>query len=203
VSVKVKICGVCSVADARASVLSGADFLGVNFHPTSPRCVDPETARAIVDAAGDVPVAGVFVDAPRAQVEDVASRAGLRLLQFHGQEPPDYCAGWRLPVIKVVRPRPGEDAAVLAAAFRTDYLMVDAWIPGQAGGTGVAVDPEVVRGLPAARLFVAGGLRPETVGEVVRMLRPFAVDVASGVEQSPGRKDHGKVTRFIYAAKQA
>ncbi len=201
--VKVKICGICSVDDARASVAAGADFLGLNFHPDSPRHVDVTHATALARAAEGAALVGVFVDAPRAWVEDIAERVGLALLQFHGDEAPEYCRGWRWPIIKAIRPRSGEDAVALAVRFEVAYILVDSDVPGQPGGTGRAIDPMRVRGLDPARVFVAGGLRPETVAEVVRTVRPFAVDVASGVEERPGKKDHGKVEAFIRYAKSA
>lgn len=202
-SVRVKICGVTSVADARAAVDAGADYLGVNFHPASPRCVDVDAARAIVAAVGRVPVVGVFVDLPRERVAAIAATAGLALLQFHGDEAPDDCRGWHLPVIKAIAGGPGRDAAVLAAGYATDYILLDRYVPGQRGGTGVAIDPADARGLDPARLFLAGGLRPETVADAVRAVRPFAVDVTSGVESAPGKKDHGKLEAFIQHAKTA
>jgi phosphoribosylanthranilate isomerase len=202
-SVKVKICGVCSVDDARAAVAAGADFLGLNFHPASPRHVDAGVAADIAAAVAGTPLVGVFVDAPRERVEALAADLGLAALQFHGDEDPSYCAGWDRRVIKAIRPRPGEQAATLAGRYATDYLLLDAWVPGTPGGTGVPVDVEAARGLDAGRLFVAGGLRPETVAEVVERLRPFAVDVASGVEERPGKKDHAKLEAFIRRAKAA
>jgi len=199
VSVRVKICGVCTLEDARAAIAAGADFVGLNFHPASPRHVTPEAAREIAQAVPGTALVGVFVDAPRARVEEIA----LSALQFHGDEDADYCRGWGWRTIKAIRARPGADLAALAARYPTDYLLLDSFVAGQAGGTGVALDPARAAGLPAARLFVAGGLRPDTVAEVVRALRPFAVDVASGVEASPGRKDHAKVEEFIRRAKAA
>ncbi len=201
--VKVKICGVCTVEDARAAVAAGADFLGLNFHPRSPRCVTIEAARAIADAVPGTALVGVFVDAPRARVEEVAGAVGLSALQFHGDEDAAYCRGWGRRTIKALRARPGDDLSALAARYPTDYLLLDTFVAGQPGGTGVALDPATATGLPATRLFVAGGLRPDTVAEVVRAVRPFAVDVASGVEASPGRKDHAKVEEFIRRAKAA
>jgi phosphoribosylanthranilate isomerase len=201
--VKVKICGVCTAADARAAVAAGADFLGLNFHAASPRAVTLEAARDVASAVPGTALVGVFVDAPRGRVEDVAAAIGLAALQFHGDEEPEYCGGWAWRTIKAVRARPGVDLAALARRYATDYLLVDSWVPDRAGGTGVALDPDAVAGLPAERLFVAGGLRPETVADVVRALRPFAVDVASGVEERPGRKDHARVEEFIRRAKTA
>lgn len=201
--VKVKICGVCSPEDARAALAAGADFLGINFHPASPRCVTVAQARALVDAVGGATLVGVFVDAPRAQVEDTAAAVGLSALQFHGDEDPDYCAGWAWRTIKALRVRPEADPTALAARYPTDWIMLDGYRPGVPGGTGVGFDPARAAGVPAARLFVAGGLGPDTVAGVVRALRPFAVDVASGVEDRPGRKDHAKLEAFIRAAKEA
>jgi phosphoribosylanthranilate isomerase len=203
VPVKVKICGVCAPDDARAAVDAGADYLGLNFHPGSPRRVSVARAAEIAAAVPGTPLVGVFVDLARAEVERIAGEVGLAALQFHGDEDGDYCRAWAWRTIKAIRARPGADLARLAAGYDTDYVLVDAFVPGRPGGTGVALDPSVAGGVPPARLFVAGGLRPETVAAVVRALRPFAVDVASGVEERPGRKDHAKVEEFIRRAKAA
>jgi phosphoribosylanthranilate isomerase len=202
-AVKVKICGICTPEDACASVAAGADFLGLNFHPASPRCVTPEQARAIADAVPGAALVGVFVDAARARVEEVAATVGLAALQFHGAESPEYCRAWPWRTIKALRAAAGTDLRELAARYATDYLLLDSFVPGVAGGTGVSLDPAAAIGLPSARLFVAGGLRPETVAAAVRTLRPFAVDVASGVEARPGRKDHAKIEAFVRCAKEA
>ncbi|MFN8543051.1 MAG: phosphoribosylanthranilate isomerase [Candidatus Binatia bacterium] len=202
-SVRVKICGVCSVPDARAAIDAGADFLGLNFHPASPRSVSIERAREIAAAASVVPLVGVFVDAPRSEVETVADAVGLALLQFHGREDRAYCRDWRWRTIKALRPRAGDDVAALAAGWPTDYILLDSYVPGMPGGTGVPLDLAVARGLERARLFLAGGLTPETVATAVATVRPFAVDVASGVECRPGEKDHGKVREFVRRAKSA
>jgi phosphoribosylanthranilate isomerase len=202
-TVKVKICGVRSVVDARAAARAGADFIGLNFHPPSPRAVDVETATAIAAAVPDVPLVGVFVDAARETVEDVARSVGLWGLQFHGDESPAWCRSFDRATIKALRARPGEDLATTGAAYDTDYLLLDSFVAGRPGGTGVPLDPAQARGLPGDRLFVAGGLRPDTVADVVRLLRPFAVDVASGVERAPGIKDHDEIERFIRRAKAA
>lgn len=201
--VKVKICGICTPGDAEAAVAAGADFLGLNFHPASPRHVSVEIAREIGRAVAGTSLVGVFVDAPRARVEDVAADVGLAALQFHGDEDPDYCRGWAWRTIKAIRARPDVDVAAHAGRYVVDYLLLDTFVAGIAGGTGVRLDPAVADGLAPERLFVAGGLRPESVADVVRRVRPFAVDVASGVEERPGRKDHGKVEEFIRRAKSA
>jgi len=203
VPVRVKICGVRRLADAQAAVAAGADFLGLNFHPPSPRYLEPEAAAELAAALPGVALVGVFVDAPRARVEDIAARVGLTALQFSGDEDPAYCTGWPWRTMKALRLGAGVDGPALAARYATDYLMVDTLVPGMMGGTGVALDPALARGLPAERLFLAGGLRPETVAEVVRRVRPYAVDVASGVESRPGEKDHARLQDFIRRAKAA
>lgn len=202
-AIRVKICGLTTVADARAAVAAGADFLGLNFHPASPRAVDVARACEIAAAVPGTPLVGVFVDAPRDRVEATAAEVGLTALQFHGDEPPEYCRGFGWRTIKALRARPGSDLAALAAAYATDYILVDSFVPGVAGGTGQPLDPDAAARVPRARLFVAGGLSVERVADVVRALRPYAVDVASGVESSPGRKDHAKLEAFIRAAKTA
>jgi len=203
VPVKVKICGVRTVDDATAAVRHGADFVGLNFHPPSPRCVSIEEASAIAAAVPETPLVGVFVDTPRNLVEEIASRVGLWGLQFHGAEPPAWCQGWDRATVKALRAQSGVDLPALAATYSTDYILLDSYVAGLPGGTGVALDPAAARGLPAERLFVAGGLRADTVAQVVRLLRPFAVDVASGVEREPGIKDHDEIARFIDRAKAA
>ena len=202
-TVKVKICGVRTVMDARAAARAGADFIGLNFHPASARAVDVETAAAIAAAVPDVPLVGVFVDAARAMVEDVARAVGLWGLQFHGDESPAWCRGFDRATIKALRARPGDDLATTGAAYDTDYILLDSFVAGRPGGTGVPLDPACAHGLQGDRLFVAGGLRPDTVAAVVRLLRPFAVDVASGVERAPGIKDHDEIESFIRRAKAA
>ena len=202
-SVKVKICGVCTAEDARAAVGAGADFLGLNFWPGSPRHVDVARARAIAESVPGTPLVGVFVDAPRDLVERVAAEVGLAAVQFHGDEDAVYCGRWSWRTIKALRLRPGDDVAALAAEYSTDYVLVDTRVEGLPGGTGVPLAGIDLEGVPAKRLFVAGGLRLESVADTVRRVRPFGVDVASGVEERPGRKDHGKVEEFIRRAKTA
>lgn len=202
--VRVKICGVTTPADARVAAECGADYVGVNFCPDSPRRVSIVQARAIVDALGATPAVGVFLDAPPTMVAEVCGHVPLAYLQFHGDEAPEYCAGWPCPVIKAIRGRAAAQVAGDVARYAAvDHLLVDAWVPGRAGGTGHRLDLGVLDGLDASGLFVAGGLNPETVRDVVRALRPFAVDVASGVESRPGVKDHDSIERFIRLAKAA
>jgi phosphoribosylanthranilate isomerase len=195
---RVKICGVTSVADARMVVDAGADAIGLNFHPGSPRHVSTETAAAIAAALPRrVCRVGVFVNAPRAVVERTAAAVGLDAVQFHGDEEVALCRGWACKTIKAVRVRDAGSLSAAAAAYRVDFILADAYVPGVPGGTGARVPGEWLVGVPGDRLILAGGLTPENVAEAVRTVRPAAVDVASGVESAPGIKDPEKVKRFI------
>lgn len=202
-SVVVKICGVRTPEDARAAADAGADLLGLNFVPSSPRCLEPSAARAIARAVPATPLVGVFADAERDEVVRIAADLGLAGVQLHGDEPPAYCRGFAVWTIKALRVRPGDDLAARAATYDTTYVLLDAFVPGQVGGTGATFEPSLAAGIPPERLIMAGGLRPDTVAEVVRRVRPYGVDVASGVERSPGVKDHGKIQEFIRRAKAA
>ncbi|GBD25761.1 N-(5'-phosphoribosyl)anthranilate isomerase [bacterium HR30] len=202
--VVVKICGITTCEDAIAAARSGADWLGLNFWQGSPRHVTRERAREIVAALPPhIRKVGVFVNATREEVESTAAELGLDLLQFHGDEPPEYCQGWRWPVIKAVR---GHSKGDLEAAclYRVDYFLVDAQVPGRYGGTGQRANwAAVAQWAPGRPVILAGGLNPENVSEAIRLVRPFGVDVASGVETSPGAKDPGAMRRFVQNAKSA
>jgi phosphoribosylanthranilate isomerase len=200
---KVKICGVTSVADALLAAAAGADAVGLNFAPRSPRRISVDVAVAIsASLPGAVCRVGVFVDAPRDEVAAIAARVGLDALQFHGTEDPTYCRGWSVKVVKAVRVR---DALTLARAadYAVDFILADAYVAGQAGGTGQRVPAEWLTGIAPERLILAGGLTPDNVTEAIRLVRPAAVDVASGVEATPGVKDPEKVRRFITNARAA
>jgi phosphoribosylanthranilate isomerase len=194
---RVKICGVTSVTDARIAVDAGADAIGLNFYPRSPRCISIETAAAISAAVPRrVSRVGVFVDAPRADVARLVERLDLDAVQFHGDEGAEQCRGWTCKTIKAVRVR---DAGSLAsaAALDVDFVLADAYVAGVPGGTGHRVPTEWLVGVPSERLILAGGLTPDNVAEAIRAVRPAMVDVASGVERAPGIKDPEKVERFI------
>jgi phosphoribosylanthranilate isomerase len=200
---RVKICGVTTVADALLAADAGADAIGLNFCPESPRCVSVERAAAIAAALPRrVCRVGVFVDASRAAIGAIAEQVGLDAIQFHGDEDPAACAGWRQKTIKAVRVR---DATSLASAngYGVDYLLADAYVPERRGGTGARIAMEWLTGVPPGRLIVAGGLTPENVIAVIRACLPAAVDVASGVERAPGIKDAEKMGRFIANAHAA
>lgn len=201
--VKVKICGVTSREDALMAVRAGADAIGLNFYARSPRFVEPALAEKITAALPErVCRVGVFVDAARRDVERIAARVGLQAVQFHGDESPDYCRGWDRKVIKAVRARDRESVRRIAG-YPVDFVLVDAYVEGLVGGTGRLARWEWLTEVERGRLIVAGGLTPENVVDAIRRLRPVAVDVASGVEKAPGRKDPELVKRFIANAQSA
>lgn len=197
----VKICGVTSPAVARAARESGADLLGLVFAPGR-RQVSAEAARAISRVPG-IGKVGVFVNAPLAEVREIARECRLDLVQLHGDEPPEYCAGVGLPVIKAFRagaPPAAPDLARHPAA----WILLDSCYGGQFGGTGVPFDWQ---GMQAARaglgkpLLLAGGLNAGNVREAIRLLRPEGVDVSGGVETG-GVKDPAKIAAFIRAVRE-
>jgi phosphoribosylanthranilate isomerase len=201
--VKVKICGITNVPDAMAVVEAGADALGFVFFEQSPRYVSIEAAAAVAHQLPPfVMKVGVFANAPPDVVMRAANSCGLTLLQFHGDEPPDYCRQFGLMSMKAFRVRDATSLNVLQD-YPTDAWLLDAHAPNQLGGTGHTFNWDLA--LQAQNLgrpiFLAGGLTPENVGEAIRRVRPFGVDVSSGVEVVPGRKDHAKVKAFVLAAK--
>jgi phosphoribosylanthranilate isomerase len=202
--VKVKICGITEVGDARCAADAGAWAIGLNFYPPSPRHVAVERAAEISrEVAGQVLRVGLFVDVERAAVRSIMDTVPLDALQFHGSETPDDCRGWPLPVIKAVRVRDAETLRRAFADYPVDFILADAYVEGLAGGTGRQIVVEPVEAAFARRLILAGGLDADNVAAAVTRWRPFAVDVASGVESAPGKKDPEKVKRFIAHAQHA
>lgn len=202
---RVKICGITREADAQEAADAGADAIGLVFHPASPRCVSMVMAASIVRMLGPfVTTVGLFVDAAPDQVREVLARTGIHLLQLHGNETPAYCAQFGVPFIKALRMAPGLDPVAAAAHYPAAAgLLFDTWDPVVAGGTGVGFDWSRLPALRERPLILAGGLSPANVAEAVRQVRPYAVDVSSGVEVAPGIKDAGLIRAFIAAAKSA
>jgi phosphoribosylanthranilate isomerase len=206
VSVRVKICGVTRVEDARGAWAAGADALGLNFYPRSPRYVTGETARLLArtrPALGSV--VGVFVNESPDVIRARVRECGLTAVQLHGDEPPEACEGYGVPVIKALRVRGTEDverARAYVGVGEVAALLLDGAAPGYGGG-GVGFDWSLVARLADAGVpvLVAGGLNPGNVAEAVRATRPYGVDVASGVETSPGIKDADAVRAFVRAVK--
>ena len=201
----VKICGITKLEDAQIAVEARADVMGFVFYKNSPRHVTIEAAAAISkQLPGFVMRAGVFVNALAKEVLRAIDQCGLNLLQFHGDEPPEYCLQFGLMCMKAFRMR---DAGTLKELkpYQTNAWLLDAYSPEAAGGTGEKFnwDLAVAAQKFGKPIFLAGGLTPENVAEAVRKVRPFGVDVSSGVEISPGQKDPVKVRAFINAAKAA
>jgi phosphoribosylanthranilate isomerase len=206
VSVRVKICGLTRLEDAREAWAAGADALGLNFYPRSPRFVEPATAAALARTRPALgAVVGVFVNESPDVIRARVRECGLTVVQLHGDEPPEACAGYGVPVIKALRVRGPEDVArarTYVGAGDVTTLLLDGAAPGYGGG-GVTFDWSLVAQLVdvGVPVLVAGGLNPGNVAEAVRATRPYGVDVASGVEASPGVKDVEAVRAFIRAAK--
>jgi phosphoribosylanthranilate isomerase len=202
-SVKVKICGITSVPDALAASEAGADALGFMFYEPSPRHVSVGAAREIIrELPPFIIKVGVFVNASEDLVTRAIGDCDLNLLQFHGDEPPEYCAQFGLMSMKAFRIRDAESLQALQR-YPTEAWMLDSFVADKPGGTGekfnwdLAVEAKKY-GRP---IFLAGGLNPGNVADAVRRVQPYAVDVSSGVEASPGRKDPEKIHAFVRAAK--
>ncbi|MGH2964585.1 MAG: phosphoribosylanthranilate isomerase [Solirubrobacterales bacterium] len=205
---KVKFCGITNLEDARQAARLGAWAIGLNHHPQSPRFCPPDVAVEIAaELRRQLEVVGVFVDPTLDAVAAAAENGSLTMLQLHGGEGPAFCreAGRRTgcKVIKALRVRSTADIRA-AEAYRTDLHLLDAYRPGQPGGTGESFDWELLSGRKSAvPLILAGGLTPGNVGEAIAAARPYAVDVASGVEASPGIKDHDLMAEFAERAHAA
>ena len=196
---RIKICGIREAKHALVAANAGADAIGLVFHKESPRFITPGAAAVIADTLPPyVMTVGLFVDATDRKVRQTLSEVHLDLLQFHGSEEPDFCASFDVPYVRAV-PMSGEvDLLEYAGRFATARaLLLDAHAPGEAGGTGRTFDwAAIPRDLPMP-LILSGGLTPENVGRAVREVKPWAVDVSSGVESSRGSKDPGKIVEFI------
>ena len=201
--VRVKVCGITNVDDALAALEAGADAFGFNFYASSPRFVNPDTAADIVARLPEGTCSvGVFVNASRRDIQRIAGRGGLTALQFHGDEDPEFCRSWPQKTIKAIRVRDRSGAAA-ARAYAVDFILADAYVEDRFGGTGRRIALEYLEGFDRGRLILAGGLTPENVADAVRAVRPFGVDVASGIERAPGKKDWDLMRRFIAHAHAA
>jgi phosphoribosylanthranilate isomerase len=202
---RIKICGITSPGDARAAVDSGADAIGLVFYPDSPRAVTAARAAQIVAAVAPfVSVVGLFVDEPAAGIRRILEAVPLDLIQFHGAEPAAFCEQFQRPWLKALRVRQETDLVAHCAEYRTARaILLDSWQEGLPGGTGRTFDWSLAQLELTLPVVLAGGLDDGNVGEAIARLRPAAVDVSGGVEQSPGHKDAVKIKRFIAAVRAA
>jgi phosphoribosylanthranilate isomerase len=205
---KIKICGVTRLSDAELAVSLGAWAIGLIFDRSSPRFVEPASAAELGSALKRrVELVGVFVNASLDEVASLADEAALTMLQLHGDEGPSYCqeAARRtgLKVIKAAQVRDAASVRVLSA-YKTDYHLLDAYVPGKRGGTGERFDWALTTHHPRhTPLILSGGLRPQNVREAIETVEPFAVDCSSGVESAPGSKDPDKLEQLFEAAREA
>lgn len=204
-AVRIKICGITRLEDARAVERLGADAQGLVFYAKSPRYVaDLAQAAALVEAAGPfVTSVGLFVDPTASWVNQVLSRVPLQLLQFHGDEANDFCAAFARPFIKALRMKPGLDLAAAMEQYPdAQGFLLDTYKPGVPGGTGEAFDWSLSPATTSKAWVLAGGLTPETVAQALAQASPYGVDVSGGVELAPGVKCHTKMHSFIQQARR-
>lgn len=196
---RVKICGLTREADVRAAAALGTDAIGLVFYAPSPRAVTVEQAQRLCAALPPfVTSVGLFVDAEPERVRATLAQVPLDLLQFHGEEPPDYCAAFGRPWIKAIRMRPGTDLRDLRSRYGAAAgLLLDAYDPARAGGTGQCFDWDLVPPDLAPHIVLAGGLDPDNVAAAIRRVRPYGVDVSGGVEEAKGLKDRQKMAEFM------
>lgn len=202
-STRIKVCGMTDQAEAEAIAALGVDALGFIFVRSSPRFIEPEKVRAIIDSLPPLlTLIGVFMDQEAALVNDIAQSCGLTMIQLHGNESADYCRSMSRPVLKAFRIRQEELPDFEPYRGTVKGFLLDTYRQGQAGGTGATFNWQIVNRLSLpGPLFLAGGLTPDNVGHAIHQAHPFAVDVNSGVERSPGRKDLALVKRLFLAVR--
>ncbi|WP_045884307.1 phosphoribosylanthranilate isomerase [Pseudomonas chlororaphis] len=202
-AVRSKICGITRIEDALAAVEAGADAIGLVFYARSPRAVNVQQARAIIAALPPfVTTVGLFVNASRCELGEILDAVPLDLLQFHGDETPADCEGYHRPYIKALRVKAGDDIAGACVAYaRASGILLDTYVEGVPGGTGEAFDWSLVPQGLSKPIILAGGLSAENVGQAIARVRPYAVDVSGGVEQSKGIKDHARIRAFMQAVR--
>jgi phosphoribosylanthranilate isomerase len=198
----VKICGITNLEDALAAVEFGADALGFNFYKKSPRYVSPAVVEKILE---EIPPSvwkvGVFVNESEEAVKDLSVRLQFDYLQFHGDETPYYCEQFATPYWKAFQLK-DEKSLELMKKYHCEYYLVDAYVENAYGGTGVTGNWELAKeAKKSGKIFLAGGLRPDNVEMAIKVVQPDGVDVASGVEARPGKKDRAKLEEFIGRAK--
>ena len=203
--VRSKICGITRMEDALSAVEAGADAIGFVFYAKSPRAVTVQQARAIIAGLPPfVTTVGLFVNASACELNETLDAVPLDLLQFHGDETPDECAGYHRPYIKALRVKAGDDIAASCAAYAgASGILLDAYVEGIPGGTGEAFDWSLIPQGLSKPIILAGGLCAENVAQAIAQVRPYAVDVSGGVEQGKGIKDSAKIRAFMQAVRSS
>ena len=201
---RVKICGITRPEDGIAAAVLGVDAIGLVFYANSPRNVDIETASAVCAALpGFVTVVGLFLNPDAARVNTVLAGVPLDLIQFHGTEPADFCRGFNRPYIKALGMADPVDLVTKAAPYQDARgLLLDSHAMGEAGGTGQVFDWDTIPPDFRRRIILAGGLNPDNIAAAIQQLRPYAVDLSSGVESSPGIKDVTRMRRLMNEVKR-
>ena len=204
-STRIKICGITTPDDARAAIGCGADAIGLVFYAKSPRAVSLERAAEIAAVVPPfVSLVALFVNEPAGQIERILSTVPVDLLQFHGDEAPEFCRQFDRPWIKALRVKPGVDIQAACDLYGSARgLLLDSWQEGVPGGTGKTFDWELAAQELSLPFVLAGGLNADNVAAAITELRPAAVDVSGGVESAPGKKDTGKIRQFIAAVHAA
>ncbi|WP_339532371.1 phosphoribosylanthranilate isomerase [Pseudomonas mucidolens] len=204
-AVRSKICGITRMEDALAAVEAGADAIGFVFYAKSPRAVTAQHARAIIAGLPPfVTTVGLFVNASACELNETLDAVPLDLLQFHGDETPEQCEGYHRPYIKALRVKAGDDIAGSCAVYAgASGILLDAYVDGVPGGTGQAFDWSLIPTGLNKPIILAGGLSADNVAQAIAQVRPYAVDVSGGVEQSKGIKDHARIQAFMQAVRSS
>lgn len=204
VRTRIKICGLTRTEDVHAAVQAGADALGFVFYPPSPRAIAPELAGGLLrQVAPFVSTVGLFVNEDAGRVREILQEVPLSLLQFHGDESAEYCESFGRPYIKAARVKAGFDLLKYAVSYAgASGLLADAWVDGYGGG-GEAFDWDLLPPAFPLPLILAGGLNAANIGEAVQRVRPWAVDVSSGVEVAKGIKDRTLMEAFVAGVNEA
>ena len=201
-STRVKICGITRLADALTAVEAGADALGFVFAPNTPRFVDPDRVASITAQLPPfVTTVGVFVSKDAPTIKGIIDRCRLDVVQLHADVPPEFCRALDKRVIKAIRVKDESSLSILSN-YDVNAFLLDTYVEGKMGGTGQVFDWDLaLKAKTRARIIVAGGLDPDNVAQAVRRVKPYGVDVGSGVESRPGRKDPHKIREFIKAVR--
>ena len=201
--IRIKICGITTLEDAHMAIEAGADALGFVFYEASPRAVDPDHAAEIIRALPPfTQTVGLFVNGVPDTINSIADLCGLDIIQLHGDEPPEYCDAVCRRVIKAFSVK-DRDSLNILGSYRVAGYLLDAWSPDARGGTGISFNWELAAEAvqQGHRIILAGGLTPANISDAIRTVHPYGIDVSSGVESAPGRKDRDKTRAFISAAR--